>query len=176
MMSYLTKSKNIKAYLFVTIGMLLLFGSCKFNSEMQSEGASYLQGEWKQDSIPHQDQMLQYTLTEFRFTCDSIYARMYVHSKTKQIADSCYNNGSWIEYAKGLYVVRGDSVIVDGIYVKENGKQKLSGCYRQGQYLPRFKVASHSKDSLVLENKYDQRPIILRKTKDVICVPQKRWQ
>lgn len=176
MTPYLNKNKNAKAYLFFIMGMLLLFGSCKFNSEMQTEGASYLQGEWKQDSIPNQHQMLQYTLTDFRFTCDSIYARMYVHAKTKQITDSCYNNGSWVEYAKGLYVVRGDSVIVDGIYVKENGKQKVSGCYRQGQYLPRFKVAFHSKDSLVLENKYDQRPIILRKTKDVICVPQKRWQ
>ena len=174
MIPYQNKHKNTKAYLLLTIGMLLLFGSCKFNSEMQTEGASYLQGEWKQDSIQNQNQMLQYTLTEFRFTCDSIYARMYVHAKTKQIADSCYNNGSWIEHAKGLYVVRGD--IVDGIYIKENGKQKLSGCYRQGQYLPRFKVVYHSKDSLVLENKFDQRPIILRKTKDVICVPKKRWQ
>lgn len=155
--------------------LLVSIGSCRFNSKMQSEGASFLQGVWIQDSISGQNEMLQYTLSSFTFTCDSIYATLDVNSKQQFIPDSCFHNGHWKEYAKGIYVVRGDSVIVDGIYTKENGKQKISGCYRQGQYLPRFKITYHSKDSLVLENKYDQRPIILRKIKEITCIPKKRY-
>ena len=155
--------------------LLLSLGSCRFNSDMQSEGASFLQGEWVQDSIPGQSHMLQYTLTDFKFTCDSVYSTMHVVQKEQFIPDSCYKNGKWDEYAKGIYVLRGDSVIVDGIFTKVNGKQKISGCYRTGQYLPRFKVVFHSADSLVLESQLDQRPIILRKIKDITCVPQKRY-
>lgn len=156
--------------------MFLICLSCQRNSEMQSVGASYLQGEWVQDSIPAQDKMLQYTLTDFTFTCDSIYTTLHVRAKQQQIPDSCYNNGSWTEYAKGVYVVRGDSIVVDGIYTKAQGKQKVSGCYRIGQYLPRFKIAKYTSDSLVLESRYDQRPIVLRKVRDITCVPKERYQ
>jgi len=149
--------------------------SCSRIPEIQQPGAAYLQGEWVQDSIPGQDQMLQYTLTDFIFTCDSIYTKMHVTSKQQQIADSCYNHGKWEEYAKGIYVVRGDSIIVDGIYTKEMGKQKISGCYRIGQYLPRFKIVKYTTDSLILESKFDQRPIVLRKIRDISCVPQPRY-
>jgi len=61
--------KNISSKTYLSafaIGMFFFFTACKFNSDMQSEGASFLQGEWVQDSIPGQGQMLQYTLTEFK--------------------------------------------------------------------------------------------------------------
>ncbi|MDM1293700.1 fumarate hydratase [Sphingobacterium sp. N143] len=170
--------KNIlsKTYLLAfAIGMFFIFSACRFNSDMQSEGASFLQGEWVQDSIPGQQQMMQFTLREFRFTCDSVYAVMHVNNKVQTVPDSCYNQGSWTEYAKGIYVLRGDSIIVDGIYTKVNGKQKISGCYLSGQYIPRFKVVHHSADSVVLESRFDQRPIVLRKTKDITCIPKKRY-
>ncbi|MCW8312346.1 fumarate hydratase [Sphingobacterium thalpophilum] len=170
------KNKLSKTYLLaLAVGMFFFFASCKFNSDMQSEGASFLQGEWVQDSIAGQQQMLQYTLHEFKFTCDSIYTVLHVNNKVQTIPDSCYKNGSWTERAKGIYVLRGDSVIVDGIFTKENGKQKISGCYRSGQYIPRFKVVYHDPDSVVLESRFDQRPIILRKVKDISCVPKKRY-
>ncbi|WP_333866263.1 fumarate hydratase [Sphingobacterium sp.] len=171
------KNTRTKTYLLaLAIGMFFFFTACKFNSDMQSEGAPFLQGEWVQDSIPGQQQMMQYTLTDFKFTCDSVYATMHVNNKVQTIPDSCYKNGSWTEHAKGIYVLRGDSIIVDGIYTKENGKQKISGCYLSGQYIPRFKVVYHAADSVVLESRLDQRQIILRKTKDITCVPQKRYQ
>ena len=129
-----------------------------------------------QDSIPLQDALLQYTLHELKFTCDSIYATMRVTSKVRNIADSCYNDGSWTEYAKGIYVVRGDSLIVDVLYTKDNWRQKISGCYRIGQYLPRFKIVRYTTDSLLLENRYDPRPLLLRKTADITCIPRKRWE
>lgn len=154
----------------------LLGSSCVRHSEMQSEGADYLQGVWKQDSIPHQSSMMDYTLHEFKFVCDSMYLRMDVHAKTQRIADSCYGDGSWQETAKAVYVVRGDSIITEGIYTKPNGKYKASGCHNNGTYLSRYRIAYHDSDSLVLESRYDQRPIVLRKTQDISCVPKKRWE
>ena len=143
---------------------------------MQTEGVKDLQGVWVQDSITNQDQLLSYTLHSFTFRCDSIYTEMDVHAKTKTMPDSCFKDGNWKEYAKGVYVQRGDSLIVEGIYTRENGKQKISGCYKNGQYLPRFKIVSISADSVVLQNKFDSNPIVIRKIKDITCVPKKRWE
>ena len=156
--------------------MFLFTASCTRQSEMQTEGTDYLQGVWVQDSIPHQDQMMDYTLHELRFVCDSMYSTMQVSAKIQRIPDSCYKDGKWTEYARAVYVVRGDSLIAEGIYTKPNGKYKASGCYRTGTYLPRFRIAQHSADSLVLESRYDQRPLVLRKVQGISCVPKKRWQ
>jgi len=155
---------------------MLFFAACQRHSDMQERGADFLQGIWVQDSIPGEDKMLNYTLHEFKFTCDSMYAVMHVHAATKTMPDSCFKDGKWTEYAKAVYVVRGDSMIVEGVYTKANGKQKISGCYKSGQYLPRFKIAYHSADSLVLQNRFDSRAIVLRKTADITCVPKKRWE
>jgi len=143
---------------------------------MQGYGDDLLQGVWIQDSTINQDKMLDYTLHEFRFVCDSVYVIMHVNSHIQRIADSCYGEGQWKEYAKAVYSVRGDSMIVEGVYTKPNGKQKISGCHRHGQYIPRYHLTVKSKDSLVLENKFEGRPIVLRKTADIECVPKKRWE
>ena len=156
--------------------MLLAFSACQRHSEMQTEGVAQLQGVWVQDSIPNQSKMLNYTLHEFTFKCDSVYVTMDVHAQTKTMPDSCFKDGNWQEYAKAVYVLRGDSIIVEGIYTKENFKQKISGCYKNGQFLPRYKIEFASSDSVILHNKYDSRPIVLRKTQDIICEPKKRWE
>jgi len=168
--------KRVTSTLLAVVGLMFFISACQRHSEMQTEGVPFLQGVWVQDSIPLQDQMMNYTLHQFTFTCDSIYTVMDVHAKTKTIPDSCYKNGNWKEYAQGVYVQRGDSILVEGIYAKENGKQKISGCYKFGQYLPRFKLVYHSEDSVVLESRFDSKPIILRKIKDITCVPKKRWE
>lgn len=156
--------------------MLFTVIGCQRHSDMQTEGVFELQGVWVQDSVENQDKLLSYTLNTFTFRCDSVYTTMDVHAKVQKIPDSCYNNGNWQEYAKGVYVQRGDSIIVEGIYTKENGKQKISGCYKQGQYLPRYKILFMSADSVVLQNKFESSPIVLRKTQDIVCVPKKRWE
>lgn len=143
---------------------------------MQTQGADFLQGIWVQDSVPLQEQRIRYTLHEVKFICDSLYTTFLVHDKIQNMSDSCYNNGQWAEYAKGVYVVREDSLIVEGLYTKSNWKQKISGCYREGQYLPRFHIEKISPDSIVLKNKFDHTPITLRKIEDVKCVPKKRWE
>ncbi len=162
--------------LIPTIFLALLLVGCERNSEYQHPGAEYLQGVWVQDSVPFQDDLLQFTMHELKITCDSIYATMNTHSQAKNTLDECYGDGQWEEYAKGVYVVRGDSLLVDGLYTKENWKQKVGGCHRSGQFLPRYKIVSYSEDSLVLENRYDPRPILLRKVQDITCVPKKRWE
>ena len=156
--------------------MLFTIAGCQRHTEMQDKGADFLQGVWVQDSIPNQSKMINYTLHQFRITCDSVYATLKTSNKTQSIPDSCYKDGNWTEYAKAVYAVRGDSIIVDGIFTKENGKQKISGCYRSGQYDPRFKINYIGEDSVVLENRFDARPIILRKVKDLDCVLKKRWE
>lgn len=177
MESYKHRLIAYTSYRLLVAGMFFLFlSSCRFNSDLQHEGADYLQGTWTQDSISMQAALLHYTLHELTFTCDSVYATLRTTSKAKNIADSCYNDGEWTEYAKGVYVVRGDSLLVDGLYTRSNWRQKISGCYHIGQYLPRFKIVRYTADSLVLENRYDQRPILLRKTADITCVPKKRWE
>lgn len=158
------------------VGILSFFVSCQFNSDMQSEGKPELHGVWRQDSVYMQDQSLQYTLHEFKFVCDSMYVTMHTTSKVKNIHDTCYNDGKWTEYAKAVYLVRGDSILADGQYNKANWTQKLTGCYRIGQYLPRFKIQKVTADSLILESRFDQRPIALRKIADITCVPKKRWE
>src|SRR5690606_5956921 len=151
--------------------MLFFVSSCVRHSELQSEGAGYLQGVWVQDSIPHQSQMMDYTLHEFIFVCDSVYTTTRVRPKIQRIPDSRYNDGEWTEYARGVYVIRGDSLIGEGIYTRPNGKYKTSGCYKTGTYLPRYRIAYHDADSVVLESRFDQRPIVLRKTHSISCVP-----
>ena len=165
MIKHITKYNTPKAYLLITLGMLLHFTSCQRHSDMQSEGIQTFQGVWKEQIDSNKNKLLNYTVHEFKFICDSVYVTMDVHAKTKTIADSCYKNGNWQEFAKAVYVQRGDSILAEGVYTKEDGKQKISGCYKNGQYLPRFKLIYNSSDSIVLQNKFESRPLILKKSK-----------
>jgi hypothetical protein len=158
--------------LFILIGL----SSCVRHSEYQHEGASYLQGVWQQQPSAYEDELLHSTLHEFTFRCDSMYTVMHQRSKSIKSTDTCFGDGQWTEYAKAVYVVRGDSLIADGVYAKDNWKQKVSGCHRIGQYLPRFKIEYYSEDSLVLSNRFDTRRIELKKTQDITCVPRKRFE
>lgn len=142
---------------------VLSFIACRFNPDVRGEGADYLQGTWLQDSVAMQDELLNYTLHELTFVRDSIYATLHTTSKVKTIPDSCYGNGQWTEYARGVYIVRGDSLLVEGWYSRADWQLKTAGCHRIGQYLPRFKIARYTADSLVLEHRYDQRTLSLRK-------------
>lgn len=155
------------------IGMCLLFCSaCKFNPNIQGEGTPYLQGVWTQDTVLHQDQLLTYSLYRFKFTCDSVYITLKTFSKAKTVVDSCYGDGQWEEYARGVYLVRNDSLLIESTFTHSNWRQKLSGCHRIGQFLPRFKLAKYTDDSLYLESQYYQMPVNLRKMEDITCVPK----
>ncbi|GAA4783428.1 hypothetical protein GCM10023231_08840 [Olivibacter ginsenosidimutans] len=153
---------------------LFFFAGCKFNPNIQGEGEPYLQGVWVQDSVPNQEQLLTYSLYRFKFTCDSVYITLKTFSKVKTVVDSCFGNGQWDEYAKGVYLVRNDSLLIESTFTHPNWRQKLTGCHRIGQFLPRFKVLKHTEDSLYLESQYYQTPVNVKKIEAITCVPKAR--
>ena len=142
--------------------ILLLIASCRFNPEVRNAHLGYLAGTWVQDSVAMQDSRLQYTLHELRFTPDSVYITLRTTAKVKQVSDSCYGDGHWTEYTRGLYIVRGDSLLIEGWYRQPNGQLKTSGCHHVGKYRPRFGIKLQNPDSLILENPIDQQVIALR--------------
>lgn len=143
--------------------LLLLFAACRFNPDIHNENLTYLHGAWVQDSVAMQRDLLQYTLHELKFTADSVYMTLHTVANVQKTTDSCYGNGQWTEYTRGLYVVRGDSLLVEGWYREANGKLKTSGCHNIGKYRPRFKIIRQTADSLVLEERLSRQVLSLRK-------------
>ncbi|MDQ7948062.1 MAG: hypothetical protein REI78_06850 [Pedobacter sp.] len=93
-------------------------------------------------------------------------------SKVNYYADTCFNNGIWKEYAKGTYSLSGDTLMLTGTFTKANYKQKISGCYRVGQYINSFKIRDTANHKLVLENLNDQAVIELKLKQRLNCVPK----
>lgn len=159
--------------LFLCSFILVLFSlSCKFNPNLQGKGTNYMQGVWEEGKVEYQDQLLEYTRHKFTFTCDSFYAVLNTISKVNPYEDSCFNNGNWKEYAKGVYKVNNDTLFIYGTFTKANSKQKLSGCYRIGQYLPIFIVKKHTADSLYLQGMQQHLPVKLKLEQKITCVPK----
>ncbi len=139
---------------------------------MQGSGVDFLQGEWIQDSIPYKEQLLEYTRHKFVFTCDSFYVQFETHAKVNHYQDSCFSNGSWIEYAKGTYLQRNDTIYLDGTFTKANYKQKISGCHRIGRYLPVWIVKKRTGNSLELKDLNQHAPLFLTLRKRITCIPK----
>ena len=148
----------------------LAFASCKFNPNLQGEGTTSLQGLWEEDSVAYQDQRLQYSRHKFRFTCDSIYVTIKTFARVNTYPDSCFNNGTWTEYAKGTYQTNEDTLILTTTFTKSNFKQKISGCYRIGQYLPTFVIRKNNADSLYLEGLQQHLQLKLSLSERAVCV------
>jgi len=155
--------------LFLLLLFVGVFTACKRLPNVQGKGEAFLQGVWSQDSIANADQLLSYTQHKFKFTCDSFYVDLTTHSKVNYYADSCYNNGVWKEYAKGVYVVRNDSLFMEGDYTKSNYKQKVSGCFHTGRYIKSFYVKSISPKLIQMESASDQRDVNLVLKARIIC-------
>ena len=154
------------------LSVILLGASCKFNPDIQGRGATAFQGIWEEEPLVYRDSLLQYTRHQFKFTCDSFYANLTTTSRVNYYEDSCYNQGIWKEYAKGNYVVSGDTIYFNGTFTKENFKQKLSGCYRIGQYLPVFLIKSTSENTIELVDLEQHIPVTLKLKEKIICNPQ----
>lgn len=158
--------------LFSFISILLFSSSCRFNPNLQGKGADFLQGVWQEDSILYRDQLLQYTTHQFKFTCDSFYVTLNTYAKTNIYPDSCFNEGKWLEYAKGTYSVRNDSLLISGTFTKSNFKQKISGCYRVGQYIETFIIKGRSSESIHLESLKQHLPLQLSLKEKITCIQQ----
>lgn len=158
--------------LFFFLLILCMGSACRRLPNIQGKGEAFLQGIWNQDSIANSGKLLNYTQHKFKFTCDSFYVDMTTHSKVNYYADSCFNNGIWKEYAKGVYVVRGDSLFLEGTFTKANYKQKVSGCYQTGRYSKSFYIKSAKPDAVLLESINDQRDINLSLKERITCEPK----
>lgn len=149
-----------------------MFG-CQRLPNIQGVGTSELQGIWAQDSsMVVSKKLLNYNLHEFKFTCDSFYVTVTTHATANYYSDSCFNDGSWTEYAKGVYAVVKDTLVLEGTYTKNNFKQKVSGCFNIGQYRQNFLIKSTDKQRLVFENVGNHMECILDLKKPIICVPK----
>ena len=151
-----------------TLSILQL--ACSPRPNIQGKGEEFMQGIWNEDSVAFSDKLNNYTQHRFKISCDSIYIDLLTKSKLNLYEDSCYNNGIWKEYAKGVYAVKGDTLFVGATFTHANYKQKISGCYRIGRYDKNFLIKKKTIDSLVLESLSDQREIILSLKQKVTCV------
>ena len=149
-----------------------LLSACKFNPNYQGKGAEFLQGVWEEVPVSYQDSLLQYTRHHFRFTCDSVYVTLETKAKVNYNPDSCFNDGIWKEYAKGNYVVNNDTLYILSTFTKSNYKQKLSGCYRIGQYLPIFAIKSRTANKVELQGLKQHVPVTLELKERIQCVPK----
>jgi hypothetical protein len=149
-----------------------IFVSCKFNPNLQGMGSGEMQGIWEEDSVIYQDSLSQYTQHSIRFSCDSFYMTLKTTSKTRINPDSCYNNGVWMEYLKGTYTLKGDTLQLLGTFTKSNFKQKISGCYRIGTYKPVFVIDQYSEKEMRLHNLSTHFPVLLKLKERTTCTPK----
>ena len=159
-------------YLIPLSFCLLIFNACKFNPNIQGTGADFLQGVWTEDSILYSQDLIQYTSHEYKFSCDSFYVTLNTFAKANIYPDSCFNEGRWTEYAKGVYSVSSDSLMLVGTFTKSNFKQKISGCYRIGQYIETYIVRDRSPEAIHLSSLRQHRPIQLSLKQRINCIPK----
>ncbi|WP_231491075.1 fumarate hydratase [Pedobacter sp. Leaf170] len=160
----------IFSFLQFTFYFLLLLSACSPRPNIQGKGEEFMQGVWNEDSVAFSDKLSNYTQHHFKISCDSIYIDLVTKSKLNLYEDSCYNNGIWKEYAKGVYAVKGDTLFVGATFTHANYKQKISGCYRIGRYDKNFLIKKKTTDSLILESLSDQREIVLSLKQKITCV------
>ncbi|SFH28406.1 fumarate hydratase [Pedobacter insulae] len=158
--------------LALALTLSVFLTACIRLPNVQGEGEASLQGIWNQDSVANAAQLLSYTAHKFKFSCDSFYVDLTTHSKVNYYEETCFNNGVWNEYAKGTYVVKGDTLFLKGTFTKANYKQKVSGCYRNGQYLNNFKIKSATATSLVLVGINDHKEVVMALKEQIKCVPK----
>jgi hypothetical protein len=161
------------AFLLVLGSCILFLSSCSSNPNRQTPGEGYLQGEWQQQPGPIDQQLVNYTLYSFKFSCDSFFVSMQTHSKVNYGADTCMNKGLWTEYAKGKYVQHQDTVVMKGFFCNADYSLKnLGGCFRAGVYEDYFKTVKQSDSLIKFTSTSSVLPLNLRLIKRTNCVPK----
>jgi hypothetical protein len=161
---------------FITAFCFLLFAlssSCTNNPNYQGKGQLYLQGEWRQDSVPAEKQLLTYSLYDLKFDCDSFFFKIYTHSKVNYGADTCMNAGHWTEYVKGSYQQRHDTVFMDGGFCNPDYTLKGDGgCFRTGVYREFFVLKAKKDSAIEFLGSTTVIPIKARLIKKTTCTPK----
>ncbi|MCD8742263.1 fumarate hydratase [Mucilaginibacter roseus] len=164
---------NKKTLLVIYPFVALLAAGCTMNPPIQGRGQAYLQGEWQQNSIPGEKKLLNYSLSKFKFTCDSFYIAINTISRVNSGADSCMNKGRWTEYIKGRYEQTGDTLHLRGVFVNADGSLKDNKtCFRFGPYETYYKVKAHGDSLIMLNSSTTVLPIEARLTKRITCTPK----
>ncbi|HZY37445.1 MAG TPA: fumarate hydratase [Mucilaginibacter sp.] len=153
--------------------LMALCTGCWFNPNLQKPGQSYLQGEWQQDSVTNQKQLLNYSLYHIKFSCDSFFMSIRSFSKVNNGADSCMASGRWTEYVRGTYVQINDTLHLKGQFANANMTVKDDkGCLRSGDYGDDFKVTRRSDSLIRLISVTNVIPIDARLIKRTTCHPK----
>jgi hypothetical protein len=152
---------------------LLALPSCILNPKVQGMGSKFLQGEWQQHDDAVNRKLQNYTLYQFKFTCDSFYVTMQSHSKDNYGADTCMKKGHWTEYAKGNYEQQSDTLHLTGFFCQPDFKLKQEGgCFRTGVYEDSFTVKPKADSVIEMMSTSDVLPLYLHLTKRTTCTPK----
>jgi hypothetical protein len=162
-----------KAFALCLSAFTLLLAACSLNPSVQGKGQDYLQGEWKQDSVPMQRQLLRYSLFKFKFTCDSVYMQIESHAKVNTGMDSCMNKGQWKEYVRGTYQQRNDTLHIKGNFCNADFTlKKQAGCFPSGPYEETFIVSKKAASTVQFVSTSNVIPVNLHLIKRTTCVPK----
>ncbi|GAA4094958.1 fumarate hydratase [Mucilaginibacter panaciglaebae] len=162
-----------KAFTFYLLAFSFFLTACSPNPNLQGRGEDYLQGEWKQDSVPMQKQLLSYSLYRFKFTCDSVYMELSEYSKVNTGMDSCMLDGHWKEYIRGTYSQRDDTLHIRGNFCNADYTlKKQAGCFRSGPYEEYFKVNKKADSTVQFLSTSNVIPINLHLIKRTSCTPK----
>ncbi|WP_457129471.1 fumarate hydratase [Mucilaginibacter sp. HD30] len=162
-----------RAFTFLLYAFCFLTTACSLNPSLQGKGEVYLQGEWKQDSIAMQKQLLSYSLYEFKFSCDSVYGTIHSFSKVNNGYDTCMNSGKWTEFFRGTYQQTDDTLRIKGNFCNSDFSLKEpQGCFRSGVYQDVFKVTPKSDSLVQLSGTSNVIPVNLRLINKIVCNPK----
>jgi hypothetical protein len=162
-----------KPFAFYLLPFALIVASCRFNPNIQTPGQAYLQGEWQQDSVTNQKQLLTYSLYRLKFSCDSFYMTIQTFSKVNTGIDSCMRSGRWTEYSKGTYMQEHDTLHVKGQFCNADMSIKDDkGCFRSGDYEDFFKISKQTDSLLQFASTTNVIPIKAHLIKRTSCHPK----
>lgn len=126
---------------------------CKFNPPKAREGISFLQGNWIEDSILNNSQLVSYQQYQIRITADSFYLRIENHVARNLNGGPCFQSNTWQEFAKGYYKLNKDTLKLEGNFVNQSYKYKPEGsCYRSGKYLEDFVLNKKTNQSIEIKS------------------------
>jgi hypothetical protein len=162
-----------KSLTFLFLALCFVLSACSLNPDLQGNGEDYIQGEWQQDSVLMQKQLLSYSLYNFKFNCDSFYMKISSFSKVNSGADTCMNPGHWTEYIRGTYKQSNDTLHLNGNFCNADySLKKEGGCFRSGPYEEFFKVSKKTDSLIQFSSTSNVIPVKLRLTKKITCHPK----
>ncbi|MGN6178067.1 MAG: fumarate hydratase [Mucilaginibacter sp.] len=155
---------------FLLSAFCILLCSCHMNPNMQTPGQAWLQGEWQQDSVADQKQLISYSLYHIKFDCDSFFMTIRTFSKVNYGVDSCTSKGYWIEYTAGHYEQRHDTLYLKGDYTNPDFTLKTNtDCLHSGVYKEIFKITQQSDSVIRFASTSGVIPLSARRIKRTTC-------